>query len=306
MNPGLFQTLADRWDAGLTNATGAVIAASINAIGTGPLATTLMLFVMVYGFSMMNGTMAWNDGVRRLLRIGFLLALITMHYQDWVVQPILHDIPDFIAQSIGGSIGTQNGSGMFDDLARQIVRQQAAVLQEASGLLDIAERALAYIIGWGCLGVLLITFFCFELARAVLSLLVTIGPWVALAYMFDWSRGMAFALAGQVVTYLLIFLLLLVVITITINLDRYFAEVIANTQGGQGLSVGLNALANTFWALCFGLGMVILIPSLAAAIGGGAAASFAPFVHGGVRGARTVAAGAGRAAALAARRVARR
>lgn len=296
MNGGLFQTLADRWDAGLTNATGTVITASITAIGGGFLTSLLTLFVISYGVMMAMHTLSVQEGTRRILRIAFLIALVTTHYQDWIVQPMLHDIPNFLAQSIGGSLGTQNGAGMFDDLARQIIRQQAAILQEASGMLDIAERALAYIVGWGCLGILMITFFLYELSRAALSLIVTIGPWVALAYMWDWSRNMALALAGQAVTYLLVMLLLIVVITITINLDRFFSEQIANTQGAQGLAVGLNALANTFWALCFGLGMDIMVPSIAAAVGGGAYASFSPFVMGAVRGGGRVAAGTARAA----------
>jgi len=246
---------------------------SVIAEVSGPLRAALVLYVLLYGFAILRGSIAepvMDFAVRSLkLAIVYMLATTTA-YSSWVTEPLFHVLPDTLTRAISGS-GTPDVGAAFDQFFNRAAYLADKIAREASAI-DFGPWILAavvYVIGALAaalgFGVVLV-------AKVALALLVALGPIFIACALFEATRRFFFGWLAQAVNYLVLFALIITVFQLILSLvgDQW-----GQIDGGDPMAGGL-----LFIALCL-LGSIFFLqtPAIAAGIAGGASAGLADFAN---------------------------
>jgi len=246
---------------------------SVIAEVSGPLRAALVLYVLLYGFAILRGSIAepvMDFAVRSLkLAIVYMLATTTA-YSSWVTEPLFHVLPDTLTRAISGS-GTPDVGAAFDQFFNRAAYLADKIAREASAI-DFGPWILAavvYVIGALAaalgFGVVLV-------AKVALALLVALGPIFIACALFEATRRFFFGWLAQAVNYLVLFALIITVFQLILSL---VGEQWGQIDGGDPMAGGL-----LFIALCL-LGSIFFLqtPAIAAGIAGGASAGLADFAN---------------------------
>lgn len=284
----IFQPAYDYVDARLTAVLNDGLGDVIAAV-QGPLTVALTLYIVLYGWAIMRGTIQEPvmDAVVRMVKLCFIYVVATsVAYNTFVTDPLFTDLPNWLAGAISGS-ATPSVGAAFDEffnrggyLANKIM--DSATVTDwgpyfTGGAVWIATGA-ASALGFGIV----------MLAKVALAVLVALGPIFIACLVFDATRGFFFGWLKQGVNYLILFALIITVFQIILGLvEGQWGNIDGQPDPSEG---GL-----LFIALCI-LGMIFFLqtPNIAAGIAGGAAAGVGDFLRAG-GGAAVGAAAAGKA-----------
>lgn len=248
-------------------------ASSVIAEVSGPLRVALVLYVLLYGFAILRGSIAepFMDFVIRGVKLAFIYMLATtVAYSSYVTDPLFHVLPDTLARAISGGSVPDVGAA-FDQFFSRAAYLAEKIAKEASPV-DFGPWILAavvYVIGALAaalgFGVVLI-------AKVALALLVALGPIFIACTLFDASRRFFFGWLSQAVNYLVLFALIIAIFQLILSLvDQQWGQI----DGQDPMAGGL-----LFIALCL-LGAIFFLqtPAIAAGIAGGASAGLADFAN---------------------------
>lgn len=248
-------------------------ASSVIAEASGPLRVALVLYVLLYGFAILRGSISEPvmDFVVRSIKLAFIYMLATtVAYSTYVTDPLFHVLPDTLARAISGG-GVPDVGAAFDQFFSRAAYLAEKIAKEASPV-DFGPWILAavvYIIGALAaalgFGVVLI-------AKVALALLVALGPIFIACALFDGSRRFFFGWLSQAVNYLVLFALIITIFQLILSLvDQQWGQI----DGQDPMAGGL-----LFIALCL-LGAIFFLqtPAIAAGIAGGASAGLADFAN---------------------------
>ena len=248
-------------------------ASSVIAEVSGPLRVALVLYVLLYGFAILRGSISEPvmDFVVRSIKLAFIYMLATtVAYSSYVTDPLFHVLPDTLARAISGG-GVPDVGAAFDQFFSRAAYLAEKISKEASPV-DFGPWILAavvYVIGALAaalgFGVVLI-------AKVALALLVALGPIFIACTLFDASRRFFFGWLSQAVNYLVLFALIITVFQLILSLvDQQWGQI----DGQDPMAGGL-----LFIALCL-LGAIFFLqtPAIAAGIAGGASAGLADFAN---------------------------
>jgi len=248
-------------------------ASSVIAEVSGPLRVALVLYVLLYGFAILRGSISepFMDFVIRGVKLAFIYMLATtVAYSSYVTDPLFHVLPDTLARAISGG-GVPDVGAAFDQFFSRAAYLAEKISKEASPV-DFGPWILAavvYVIGALAaalgFGVVLI-------AKVALALLVALGPIFIACTLFDASRRFFFGWLSQAVNYLVLFALIITVFQLILSLvDQQWGQI----DGQDPMAGGL-----LFIALCL-LGAIFFLqtPAIAAGIAGGASAGLADFAN---------------------------
>ncbi|MGE4043378.1 MAG: type IV secretion system protein [Acetobacteraceae bacterium] len=303
MNRHLLQGVFDGYNNALFAGADAVITA-----GLANMASALQILgvfsVAVFGYLMLTGNMTPKTGMSMMIRLVVVQAAMTpVFYNQYVRDVMLNWLPDFIAQTVGTASGPDAGAGQFDQLRIDIMRMAEGLRLRATGLSYMADRAAIYVLEFFCLLIVTATFFMYVFVRGVMTLVVSVGPFIIVAYLFNATRPFVENWIGKMVGVGILLLLISVLLKIiVVQFQVYVSEVdIENAN----LAVAIQGLLSVFLSMLFGVGLLLYLPRIAFSIGTGAAFDVA---SGAAMGAATVASAAraaGRSAAAGARAGAR-
>lgn len=248
-------------------------ASSVIAEVSGPLRVALVLYVLLYGFAILRGSISepFMDFVIRGVKLAFIYMLATtVAYSTYVTDPLFHVLPDTLARAISGG-GVPDVGAAFDQFFSRAAYLAEKIAKEASPV-DFGPWILAavvYVIGALAaalgFGVVLV-------AKVALALLVALGPIFIACVLFDASRRFFFGWLSQAVNYLVLFALIITIFQLILSLvDQQWGQI----DGQDPMAGGL-----LFIALCL-LGAIFFLqtPAIAAGIAGGASAGLADFAN---------------------------
>ena len=248
-------------------------ASSVISEVAGPLRVALVLYVLLYGFAIVRGSIAepFMDFVIRGVKLAFIYMLATtVAYSSFVTDPLFHALPNQLTQAISGGGVPEVGSA-FDDFFNRAAYLAEKISKDASPL-DLGPWILAavvYVVGALAaalgFGVVLI-------AKVALALLVALGPIFIACTLFDASRRFFFGWLSQAVNYLVLFALIITIFQLILSLvSQQWGQI----DGADPMAGGL-----LFIALCL-LGAIFFLqtPAIAAGIAGGASAGLADFAN---------------------------
>jgi len=248
-------------------------ASSVMAEVSGPLRAALVLYVLLYGFAILRGSIAepiMDFAVRSVkLALVYMLAT-TVAYSSFVTDPLFNVLPDTLARAISGS-GVPDVGSAFDQFFSRAAYLAEKITKEATpidfgpwilGAVVYIVGALAAAVGFG---VVLI-------AKVALALLVALGPIFVACALFEATRRFFFGWLSQAVNYLVLFALIITVFQLILSL---VAQQWGQIDGSDPMAGGL-----LFVALCL-LGAIFFLqtPAIAAGIAGGASAGLADFAN---------------------------
>lgn len=248
-------------------------ASSVMAQVSGPLRAALVLYVLLYGFAILRGTIQepFMDFVVRSLKLAFVYMLATtVAYSTYVTQPLFHVLPDTLAQAISGE-GVPDVGSAFDQFFARAAYLAEKIWNKATpvNFAPLILSAVVYIVGALAAA---IGFGVVLIAKVALALLVALGPIFVACALFDATRRFFFGWLSQAVNYLVLFALIITVFQLILSL---VAQQWGSIDGSDPMAGGL-----LFVALCL-LGAIFFLqtPAIAAGIAGGASAGLADFAN---------------------------
>ncbi len=268
----IFQPAYDFVDGRLDTFMGERAAAMLAEV-EGPLRAALVLYVLLYGFAILRGSITEPvmDFAVRSLKLAFVFMLATTPaYSTYVTQPLFHALPEALARAVGGTEVSDVGAA-FDQFFSRAAYLAEKISQDASAI-DLGPWILAaavYLVGAlaAALG-----FGVVMIAKVALALLVALGPIFIACALFDATRRFFFGWLAQAVNYLVLFALILVIFQLVLSLvSQQWGQI----DGQDPMAGGL-----LFVALCL-LGAIFFLqtPAIAAGIAGGASAGLADFAN---------------------------
>ncbi|HEX5776704.1 MAG TPA: type IV secretion system protein [Caulobacteraceae bacterium] len=248
-------------------------AASVLAEVSGPMRLALVLYVLLYGFAILRGSITEPvmDFAVRSIKLAFIYMLATTAaYTSFVTEPLFHVLPDTLARAISGS-GVPNVGAAFDQFFARAAYLAEKIAAEASPL-DLGPWILAAVVYLvGALAAAL-GFGVVMIAKVALALLVALGPIFIACALFEGSRRFFFGWLSQAVNYLVLFALIITVFQLILALvSQQWGQI----DGQDPMAGGL-----LFIALCL-LGAIFFLqtPAIAAGIAGGASVGLADFAN---------------------------
>jgi type IV secretion system protein VirB6 len=293
--PDLFAAIFAGYNDSLFEGVNAVIAGGLTAMAT-VLQILGVMFVAVFGYLTLTGNMSPKAGMSMVMRILLVQAAMTPVYYNQYVRDVMLDwLPNWIAQAVGTGNGVDAGAAQFDQLRAAVIIMQNHLIEMASGWTEIPERVIIWTLGGFAQIMVAVAFFVWCFTRAILALIVSIGPFVVVAYLFNATRSFAENWLGKlggigVLLILVSVLLKIIVVQFGVFMRRALVE-------GTTVQEGIVAYYGVIIAMLFGVGLLLYLPRLAFSIGSGAAFDGA----GGARAVAFAAIGAARSAAAAAR-----
>ncbi len=267
----VFEPSYDFIDGRLNEFLGSRLSAVIAEV-EGPLRIALVLYVVLYGFAILRGSISEPvmDFAVRSMKLALIYALATTSaYSSFVTEPLFTGLPNVLTRAVSGAEAPSVGAA-FDQffayaawLGEDIARDASAfnpapyVISAAVFIIGALAAALGF-------GVVLV-------AKLALALLVTLGPIFIACALFDATRRFFLGWLSQAVNYLVLFALIIVIFQLVLSLVR---DQWGAIQGSDPMVGGL-----IFIALCL-LGAIFFLqtPAIAAGIAGGASAAVGDFL----------------------------
>ena len=246
---------------------------SVIAEVEGPLRVALVLYVVVYGYAVLRGSVSEPvmDFAIRSIKLALIYALATTPaYSSFFTEPLFVAMPNALARAVSGSDVTGVGSAFDSFFAYAAWLGQSA--SHAGSLADPGPGVVAGVVSLvGALAAAL-GFGVVMIAKVALALLVTLGPIFIACALFDATRRYFFGWLSQAVNYLVLFALIVTLFQLVLSLVR---DQWGAIQGADPVAGGL-----MFIALCL-LGAIFFLqtPAIAAGIAGGASAGLADFAN---------------------------
>ncbi len=267
-----YSTLFTTLDASLQTYVNDIAAGIINAIT--PVAHTLLLiYVMLWGWSMMRGMIGEPimDGATRIVRLSIIvgLALNLGRYNSYVAD-FLWNTPDALSQIIASGYSDSNTKVQYlDTLMGQMYtfgnRFYDKALESSSyGIPDLGYMFFAAAI-WLC-GVLATGFgaFLLALSKMMLAILLAVGPIFILLTVFEPTKKLFDSWFGQCLTFVFTAVLTSAAIKLIFTiLETYLGK------GNAMVDISPNVAIPAIVFAIIGVLTLRQVPSLASALGGG-------------------------------------
>jgi len=242
-----------------------------------PVTTTLLtIYIMLWGWSMMRGTISEpvTDGVGRIIRLSIItgIALSLGRYNSFLVD-FLWNAPDALASLVAtGATPVTNMSfldtffGQFNDTATAF--NDAAY--KNTNMMGFPDLTL-WVIGWAVrfAGMALTSYaaFLLILAKIGLAVLLGIGPMFILMTIFESTRRFFDSWLGQALNYVFLVLLTSAMVKIVLQIIQTFLAALDLTN------VSFLAVLPPIAFCIIGVLVLMQVPSVASALGGGVAIS---------------------------------
>jgi type IV secretion system protein VirB6 len=247
-----------------------------------PVATTLlMIYVTLWGWSMMRGVISEpiTDGVTRIVRLAVItgIALSVTRYGGFIAD-MLWNSPEALAAHIAsGSSNSGSNMQFLDGLMSKIYDLGDAYWQKANasqGMLplpDLGMTAIAILI-WAA-GLLATGYgaFLLALSKMALAIILAVGPIFVLLMIFEPTKRFFDAWIGQALNYVFLVMLTAAAIKLILTIIESYLGV-ANSAGVLADPSISQALPCLVFCL-IGTLVMMQLPSIAAALGGGVAIS---------------------------------
>jgi type IV secretion system protein VirB6 len=230
------------------------------------------LYFVIFGIATLRGTTGepFMEIVIRGAKVAIVIALATNPslYNEWVVRPIFHDIPLGLQQAVaGGDAGITGFAKMFGkihDLAIDIYNKSSGVTEPIMAAMAAVVVVAIAAIYCGVGAALLLV------VQIALGLLVALGPIFIGFFLFAPTRNWFSGWLGQVVNYLVLYLIILGVGAL---ITSAIYDTVPDTSA-YSFSELFNFALTAVLMMFLGAGAFVFLPGIASGIAGGAGLNF--------------------------------
>ncbi len=269
MKVDTFSDFANQYASIFSAGTSNAVSAGLSAIA-GPLSAVVVLWIIVQGILVMRGDVSVRSGITKILRVVLVVGLLTSFglFSSYVVDLFQTTLPNWAAGAISGAGASGTTTpGMFD----KVWNGSMAIAKAADAQLtmwDFADAAELVALEVGIGACLILAFAVYEIGQIMLGVVIAVGPFVIAGYLFDSTRGIAERWLGKLIGLSILTLLIAIALTIILQGDVTYIQTAAATGAlDVESSIAVLMQATLFYAL--GAVIIVLLPSIAAFIGGG-------------------------------------
>lgn len=254
-----------------TNGMNATVTNAISAI-QGPLTAVIVLWIIVTGVLVMRGDIDARQGITRVLSVCLVVGILMSAalYNQYVVSFFTVGLPDWLANSFLGVTGAQPSAHQFDalwDQANEFFRAASKNLNFYNVLysveLGILQDLVVFPIG--------ITFLIYETAKILMDVIVAIGPFLLIGYLFQATRGVADRWIGKLIGLAILMLLVDIVLSIIIQGDQAYFNSSMNSLTAATVIDTITIGIQFVIFLTLGCLITCFLPAIASFLGGGVA-----------------------------------
>lgn len=254
------------------------VATNIISSISGVAYSMLMIYVILWGWSTMRGLISEpiTDGAGRIIRLSIItgIALNLGRYNTYL-SDFLWNTPDAMATVVASGYSNSTSNVQYlDALMSKLFDLGDAFWQKANAaggfIPDLGLMAVAILIWIAGVAATAYGAFLLALSKMALAILLGIGPLFVLLLIFDGTKRFFEAWIGQALNY--VFLVVLTAGSIKLILtiiDAYLGAAAATAAADPTIDQALPAIV-----LCvIGALVMMQLPSIASALGGGTAIS---------------------------------
>lgn len=257
-----------------SNGMSGTVSAAMSAI-QGPLTAVIVLWVIVTGILVMRGDVTARTGITRIISVSLVVGILMSAtlYNEYVVNFFTVGLPDWIASSLTNSTGAQASAHQFDVLWDDANLLFSTALENLNfyNVLDSVELGLLQDIVVFPIG---LTFLIYELAKIMMDIMVSIGPFLLAGYLFSATRPIADRWVGKLLTLTILTLLVDIVLSIIIQGGTaYFQTALAAESAGATLRETITIGIQFVIFITIGSLITVFLPGIAAFLGGGVSVS---------------------------------
>ena len=270
----LFEYMYNQFSTGVLTALNSDVSTTLSA-ALPPLSAALVIWVIILGYLMMTGSLDLRYGISKVTTMAIVVGIVasTPLYNSYVQNLFMTDIPDFIASTFTSGNTTsipQALDGIYTNfwIAGQITYKNSNCWHcmvtpfilgvEIQIILAVFFIALA------------IVFAVYLIATTLTGLLVAVGPFLLIGYLFEYTKGIPDRWLGKLIGLAILLLLITALLSLfTTGMTNFLADKVdANfdTDPWQTEIVILGEIAAYTAITAF---ITIMLPGIAAYIGGG-------------------------------------
>jgi type IV secretion system protein VirB6 len=242
-----------------------------------PLMASVTLWVIIQGILVMRGDMDARGGVTRIIKVAFVVGIITSSglYTTYVQTLFTTTIPNWFATAAGGTtLSATSTPGTFDNMW-QVTEHTVETVSSHIAMYDVVDAVSLALIEIALMVLLTITFAIYEFAIIIIGIMVAIGPVLIVGYLFEATKGVADRWVGKLITYSLLTLLINITLAVVLSGEKAYMRVILMNQASSASSVAIEIKVLIELAMFNAMGtfIVLSLPAIAAALGGGLSVS---------------------------------
>lgn len=294
--PTIFTDFASSMDTMLIASMDAIIAGGLASV-RGQIALALSLYIIGFAFLTIYGKTDIGTAVMAAVRALVVTQILqAATYTYYVRDFFFTDLPNTIAAALGGPRSGISSAQQFDLLWSAALHATSIILGQATGFTMMMERGVAWVLAGAMLLALGVIFLVWLIARVFMAIIICMGVFIALLFLFSATRGFVEQWIGKLVGLVVLqltssILLRMVLVIIT---DKMRTMGAAPSGDVDAMLAQLSSMASVYW---MGAALMIVLPSFVAIGSGVSAGSVVAAGHVG-----RLASGAGRAVGAPLRR----
>lgn len=248
------------------------IASLLSAVGT-PLMACVTLWIIIQGVLVMRGDIDGRNGVTRMIKVALVVGILTSSglYKSYVQTAFMTTIPSWIATAAGEpGAGITSTPQTFDNMW-QVTEHTIETVSARLSNFDVIDAISLAAIEICVAVLLLITFAIYEFAIIIVGIMVAIGPILIVGYLFDATKGVSDRWIGKLITYSILSLLINVTLNTVLQGEKLYMRAILaqEASGTAAIPVEIKILLSLVMFFAMGAFIVVSLPVIAAALGGG-------------------------------------
>jgi len=242
-----------------------------------PLMACVTLWVIIQGVLVMRGDIDARGGLTRIVKVAFVVGILTSSglYTTYVQNLFMTGIPDWFSTAAGGSPATINTTPATFDNMWSVTEHMVETISQQLSYYDVLDAVSLAIVELCMMVCLVVTFAIYEFATIMIGIMVAIGPVMIVGYLFEATKGTTDRWIGKLITFSILVLLVNITLTVVLQGEKAYMRVILTQQASGLAAVPIEIKIMIELAMFFGMGMFIVVslPAIAAALGGGVGVS---------------------------------
>jgi type IV secretion system protein VirB6 len=248
------------------------ITSMLAAVAT-PLLACVTLWIIVQGILVMRGDMDARGGITRIIKVALVVGILTSSglYTNYVQTLFITTIPNWFATAAGGTQAAITSTPATFDNMWAVTEHTIETVGAQIAIYDVVDSVSLALIELAIMVLMVVTFAIYEFAIIVTGIMVAIGPVLIVGYLFEATKGVTDRWIGKLITYSLLTLLINVTLAVVLQGEKAYMRVIL-TQQASGLAavpVEIKVLIELAMFFAMGAFIVVSLPAIAAALGGG-------------------------------------
>ena len=241
----------------------------------GPVTAVVVLWIIVTSILVMRGDVTARIGVSKIVTVSIIVGLVMSStlYNEYITTFFTVDLPDWIASSVNGVSGTTPSAQEFDTIWMQSL-QVFSQINSRFNWYDVIYNIQLGMLQTFVIIPIAVMFLVYEVAKIMIDVMVCVGPFLLVGYMFGATRGIADRFIGKLISLSILVLLVDIVLAIIVSgYVNYIASTlsIVASNTNRALDIAVAEQMVVFFAI--GSLIATFLPGLAAYLGGGVSVS---------------------------------